>query len=861
MWDNSELSPAKFLLFSTVLAQTLAASAPRGVPRELASERARYISDLRYKLHFTLGEHAGAAEGHEELRFNLAAVSPLLIDFREGTASGLTLNGKPAGIESENGHLHLNAQDLRVGENVIAMDFAAPVAPANRAITRYEDKEDGSTYIYTLFVPMDASMAFPCFDQPDLKAKFTLDVTAPAAWTVISNAKPSPPDAKGAVAVTSFEETKPISTYLFAFAAGPFTRLQSKQGAPDVYVRKSQKARAESEIAPIQSVTASGMKFLAGYFAQAFPFPKYDMLLIPGFPYGGMEHAGATFLNEDSMLFRTAPTDTDRFNRSIILLHELAHQWFGDFTTMRWFDDLWLKEGFAEYMAFRSMDSIAPEEHVWKRFYEQLKPAAYGIDETQGTTPIYQDIRNLLDAKSAYGAIVYDKAPGLLRELSYLIGEEAFRAGLRLYLHQHAYGNAEWSDLVSALEHASGRNLQPWADAWIHKRGMPEITTEWSCNGARLASLRLKQTNVLGEGGAWPVATEVLLGYPEKEPVRLRMQLSGESGEVPDAAGQSCPAYVFANNGDHAYGLFLLDAKSRAYVVREAGRVEDLFLRTLLWGALWDSVRFVEMKPDEFVSAALEHLPKESDPALTRSLGRRTAGALHRYVGGTVRTKVTPQFEAIAFEEMMNGPSTDLRIMWFRTLTSVAATATGMNHLKELLGEKTTIPGVQLRSLDRWTAVAALIQRGDPVANEFYEAEKKRNPTGEGPKYAYVAGAGKPDAATKQWYFRDYLQNASRQEDWIQQSLGLFNAWDQSELTRPYLRPALEALPQIKNQRKIFFLGNWLAEFIGGQESEGADREVHAWLNSAQLDKDLRLKVLQELDELDRTVRIRARYP
>ncbi len=839
----------------------LFASAPPGIPRELALERARYVSDVRYNLQFTLDRHPTNIEGHEELRFKLSHLFPLLIDFRKGTASNLIVNGKAQIIEAQNGHIELNPLDLRTGEDVVSLDFTAPVASANAAITRYDDKDDGNTYIYTLFVPMDASMAFPCFDQPDLKARFTLNLIAPTAWSLISNGPVVGRTFLGAISQAVFAETRPISTYLFAFAAGPFERLHSAPDLPDVYVRKSQIRRAETEIPQIQTVTASGMKFLAEYFAQPFPFPKYDMVLIPGFPYGGMEHAGATFLNEDGMLFRTAPTGTDRFNRSITLLHELSHQWFGDFTTMRWFDDLWLKEGFAQYMAYRTMSALVPGENVWKRFYQQIKPAAYAIDETLGTTPIYQDIPNLLDAKSAYGAIVYNKAPGLLRELAFLIGDEAFRKGLQTYLHEHPYGNAQWSDLVGAFERASGQDLQEWATAWIRRRGMPEITTSWSCAGGHLAALTIAQKNVLGEGGTWPIATEILLGYPNAQPAHLRVQFSSANTSVTAAQGQTCPVYVFANNDDYAYGLFLPDEKSRAYLRQHIGSVSDPFRRTLFWGTLWDSVRFVEMAPRTYLSAALENLPSETDEALMRALGQRSASALHYYVSAPVRGELTPKFESLATDRAFHAPEQGLRIMWFRTLTSLASTPAGLDQLKSLLSGKSSIPGVELRALDRWSLVTTLLAHNDPAAKDFYQTEQKRGPEDERLKYTYIAGAAKPDPETKKWYFDDYLHNASRQEDWIEQSLGAFNFWNQSDLTEPYLRSALEVLPQLKQQRKIFFILRWLSAFIGGQQSAAADAEVHKWLDSAQLDRDLRLKILQELDDLDRTVKIRQAFP
>ena len=275
-------------------------------------------------------------------------------------------------------------------------------------------------------------------------------------------------------------------------------------GLPGLYVRKSKLEKAEAEAAAVQQVTADGIKYLSNYFAQPFPFPKYDMVMIPGFAYGGMEHAGATFLREESILFRTAPTHSDRLNRDILLLHELTHQWFGDLVTMRWFDDLWLKEGFAQYMAYHALNSLKPNENIWKRFYQAIKPAAYAIDSTQGTTPIYQEIPNLKDAKSAYGAIVYSKAPGVIKQLAFVVGEDKFRDGLRLYLKEHAYANAEWNDLVRALERnfkeaARGSGLTHGSSAAACRRWM------WRGRAKRRAS-STRTTTLLRSMTCWTKA-------------------------------------------------------------------------------------------------------------------------------------------------------------------------------------------------------------------------------------------------------------------------------------------------------------------------------------------------------------------
>jgi aminopeptidase N len=854
---------------------------PAGIPHTLAESRAARVSDLHYQLSYNLVPHAPSTEAIETLRFTLTEASqPLLLDFRDGQVSSLTLNGAPIRTAIDHGHLVLPAANLHVGPNVIEAKFTANIGAAGKAITRFDDKDDGSEYLYTLFVPMDASMAFPCFDQPDLKGRFKLKVRAPKDWTVISNTS-----GIGAgfaqFADHTFAETQPIPTYLFAFAAGPFVNVHPTPGLPNVWVRKSKAASAAPEVPAVQATAADGIRFLSGYFAQPFPFPKYEMVLIPGFAYGGMEHAGCTFLREESVLFRTAPTDLNRFQRQVLVLHELTHQWFGDFTTMRWFDDLWLKEGFAQYMAYKALAALHPDLPVWQRFYQSIKPAAYAIDETQGTTPIYQDIPNLDIAKSAYGAIVYSKAPGVLRQLNYVIGDEAFRKGLQLYLAAHKYGNATWADLIGSFQEASGHNLKTWADMWIRHRGMPRVDTSFTCSDGHLAKLTLTQTPIPGGNDLWPIATEILLADASGKSQTLRAELNAQSAEIPlPVPAPGCPAFVFANYDDHAYGLFPLDPQSRAAVTQQltesAPATKDVLARTLLWGSLWDSVRLAELNPADYIHTAFDVLPRERDEALASSLLSRTQTAIHRYVSASAQPELLAHGASLAADRMVNDPDHDLRIVWFRSLDGFATQPAGAAVMKELLSGKRNLPGVELRQQDRWSLVTALIAYGDPEAEASFTAEQKRDPSGDGLKYAWIAQAARPDAATKKKYFADYTRWPSgdaapgfqlpapssdrTSEDWIQSSLGAFNYWNQSALTAPYLKPALEALPQVQRERKIFFLVAWLDAFMDGQQSQAALDAVNQYLQTAHPDPDLRLKILQAEDELERTVRIRAMY-
>ncbi len=863
------------LIFSmNVLAQTELDSPPLGVSRELARLRAAQLADVRYALHFTLVPKSEAVNGTARITFKLKdARQPVVLDFRDLNAEGkfrnVTINAQAVSdSQQKNGHIILGAQHFKTGANEIALEFTTGASTAGRPLIRYQDKDDGSEFVYTLFVPMDASMAFPCFDQPDVKARFTLSLTVPPQWKAVSNT----PMVRQDEQIIHFAETHPISTYLFAFAAGPFETLEARGNqslSMKFYFRPSQRARAAQELPAVAELTRDGIKHFEKFFGHRFPFTKYDQVLLPGFAYGGMEHAGATFLREDAVLFRTTPTQSDKLGRASLVLHELAHQWFGDLVTMKWFDDLWLKEGFANYMATHAIAALRveglDERSAWQRFYLAHKPLAYGIDVTKGTTPIWQDIPNLKDAKSAYGAIVYQKAPSLLHTLSFVVGADKFQAGVQRFVQRHAYANAEWSDLVHAMEEAAGQPLTAWADAWIKQRGMPEITAEWACDAkGRIESLRLKQADTQNAKQLWPIKTQVMLAYVDGFEERLTTEFATATHTITAAKGKPCPAYVFANADDYAYGRFLLDDRSGVSVLKMVSRVRDPLTRAMLWGALWEAVRDASLPPFLFINAALEALPQEQDELLIGSLLNQVAHAYTRYLTPRQRAALSYGPETLCAQQMVEAESLGVRIHYFRALRSMAGSEAAWQTLKDLLAGKLKIAGVEIKPLDRWRIIATLLAQQDPEAESLLAAETARDTTDDGRKQAWIVAAARGDAATKARYFADYTTNKKRAEDWpedwIEGSLSNFNSFGQSELTRPYLAKALAALPQQKRERKIFFVLAWLNSFIGGQHSSQALGEVQRFLRDAKPEPDLQLKVLEVSDELARTVKIRKTF-
>jgi aminopeptidase N len=856
------------LVLSAGLIANAAAAAPGiepGVSRELAQWRSKQYRDVRYSLSVLLAPGAATLQGTARVEVTLPRRVPeLVFDWRPSPGSRLSrirVNGKAAAARRDHEHLIVPAKLLRPGKNRLTFSFESPIAVSGSAVTRYVDREDKAEYVYTLFVPSDASSVFPCFDQPDLKARFKLDLLLPRAWTAVGNARVARMENAGNSARRIyFAETRPISTYLFAFAAGPFAEILAAPRGTRLLVRKSQLARARQEAPEVLRLNREAVRWLASYFDFRFPFPKYDLVLIPELAYGGMEHAGATFLREDAVLFPSAPNETDILGRAQLLFHEASHQWFGDSVTMRWFDDLWLKEGFANFMAAKAAETLLPTQSVWSAFHS-LKTAAYRTDVTQGTTPIYRPLSNLSAAKSAYGNIVYGKAPAVLRQAEFYVGEEAFRGAIRQFVKKHAYASADWSDLVRALERASRRDLKGWADAWVKSRGMPEVRLSWDTDReGRPRNVVLEQRDVLKEGHTWPMKLTVFALPEAGLPRSVDVELRGERTPVEQLDGMPEIDLAFPNFGDYGYGRFLLDQASRDAVLARPEIVQGTLFRALVFGSLWESVRDAELAPLAYLDFVVRVAPIERDPVTLANLLQRAQAAFLYYASDSQRDAAAPRFEQFLAEGMLRADTPSRRITFLRAFMASAWSENGRSQLKALLAASLDIPGVRLSSRDRFRAIARLLALGDPDAKKLLAAQIAADAGADGRRYAFAAAAAERSADAKRVYFERFFNEAGLAESWIDAALGPFNTVEHADLTQPFLDLALAALPELKKKRKIFFVNDWLAAFVGGQVDAQALEQVEAFARQPGLDPDLRLQLLEVMDSLARTVRIRARY-
>jgi len=836
-----------------------------GIGRSLAETRANNVSKVRYQLRFQIAKGMAAVRGQVTARFTLKSAQPIVLDWDGPPLSDVALNGESANARKVANHLVFTGGVA--GENSIHATFTSKVAPTGTPLTVYRDKTDGAEYYYTLVVPADCHRLFPCFDQPDLKAVYSLSVEAPESWKVIANGMggvfhPGKPSAPGNL-VHDFVSTKPLSTYLFAFAAGPFQELEGpslkidgRSGVPlHAYVRKSKLDKFETKL--LFEMHRDAVHWLGDYFAYPYPFQKLDMVLLPGFPYGGMEHAGAIFYRESALVFEQAPTEGELSRRSTLIYHEVSHQWFGNLVTMKWFDDLWLKEGFATFMGYTLFETLEPGKHAWLRFHHRVKPRAYAVDGTSGTTPVYQELANLADAKSAYGAIVYNKAPAIIRELNHRLGPSTFQRGLQLFLKEYQFANATWRDLVKSLETASEESAAPWSNRWILAAGMPRVRARWSKSGDTIASLHVHQESVQGDAGTWPLQLEVMLLDADGSHRKTKIVADDADTRLPEFEGQAAPACVLLNPGDIAYGQFLLDETSQAWLIDHVQDIRDPLVRAVAMSALYETVREAQLNPARYADAALRLLEIETDAGTHAWLLSTLSTSLRRYMPATLSAPRLAQLSGV-LRTQLAGKVDGIKTQTLRALMRMCTDPQAMAICESAAQAKAPAKGMIIGKRDRFLAATALVGAGrgqkvlDQVVAAFGDEDVARE--------AFIAAAANPSAKAE--YFAAYSKLDDPPEQWMSSSLGSFHWPGQHKSTLPFLRSALDRVEWVKKNRKIFFMPAWIDAFVNGHSSQDALDIVREFLAERHddLSIDIRRKILQSLDHLQRSVEIKKRW-
>ncbi len=862
-YDDARIADVRalllFLLFvcSLTPCRSVAAAPPApdpdpGVSRALADARARTLSDLRYDLSFDIpGEKTAPIAGRVRISATLGdALTTLFLDFAADPSqvSSVEVNGQAAPYRLVNEHLAVSpAGGFRQGAHEIAIRFTAGDAPLNRS-------ED---FLYTLFVPARARQAFPCFDQPDLKARVSLTLEIPGTWQAVANGAEIDRRVTGARAVVRFAETKPLPTYLVAYAAGRLSvETATRNGRTlRMFHRETDVKKVARNRETIFDLHGAAIAWLEQYTGIPYPWGKFDFFLAPAFQFGGMEHAGSIFYNAPGLLLDEAATTNQMLGRASLIAHETAHMWFGDLVTMRWFDDVWMKEVFANFMAAKIVNPSFPAINHELRFLFSHYPAAYEVDRSAGTHPIRQALDNLKDAGTLYGAIIYQKAPIAMRHLERLIGEDSLRDGLREYLTRFSFANASWTDLIALLDDRTPDDLTAWSRVWIEDLGRPTIEVRMQRDTAgHLARMVVAQSDPLGKGRLWPQPLVVSLGATgavRSLPVRLREA----EAQVTGVEDMPSPTFVLASGGGLGYGRFELDDDSRAWLLANLPDVPDPLTRGSALVTLWDEVLDGHVTAADFAGLVLRAVPREADELNLQRALAYLESAFWRFSTPAQRQALAPTLDQTLKAGLEHASPGPVKAAWFQTYLRVATTPAAVADLERLWSGTWKLEGLTLAETDLTRLAQELALRGVPNADTILDQQASRidNPDRKA-RFAFVRPALSADPAVREQFFASLSDAAQRRrEPWVLEALGYLHHPLRASHAERFVPPSLEMLETIQRTGDIFFPKRWMDATLSGHQSASVARTVDEFLH-ARPDYPIRLRriILQSADELFR---------
>jgi aminopeptidase N len=826
-----------------------------GVPLSLAEERAARIADLRYDASFRIpSARTEPVEGRVTVTFTLRDTSgPVAFDFAQPPErlTSIGANGEPVEARLANGHVVVPRRALVEGQNVVEMTFVA----GDEALNRHDD------FLYTLFVPARASLTMPAFDQPDLKARWRLTLNLPDGWVALANGRQAGRASSDGRVSLIFDETEPIPTYLVAFVAGRFS-VEAAERAGRVFRmfhRETDRTKVARNRDAIFDLHARALAWLEEYTGIPYPFGKFDFVLVPSFQFGGMEHPGAVYYNASALLLDESATQGQMLNRASLISHETAHMWFGDLVTMRWFNDVWMKEVFANFMAAKIVNPSFPGVNHELRFLLQHYPAAYDVDRTDGTNPIRQDLANLGEAGSLYGAVIYQKAPIVMRQLELLLGADAFRDGLREYLGAHRFGNASWPELIAVLDARSPEDLAGWSRAWVEERGRPAFRTVLDTADGRITRLALRQTDPLGRGRAWPERLQVAIGTPRGTQL-FAVTTSGDEAVIEEAAGLPAPTWVLPVAGGVGYGYFDLDDGTLAFLLGHLHEVSDPLMRGSALVAIWECMLEGRVDPVSVLHMLLAALDRETNELVTERLLDYTRQAYWRFTGADERHAVAGRMDSTLRGGLSRARSTSAKAAWFGALRALATTPTTVAWLERVFRGTERIGGLPLSEDDLSGLALDLAVRDVETADEILRTQLDRitNPDRRA-RFAFIMPAVSGDASARRAFFDSLADvNNRSHEAWVLDAVRYLHHPLRASTSRDLVVPALALMREIQQTGDIFFPKRWADATLTGYQSVQTAAEVRAFIDQLPADYPERLRwvLLSSADPLFRAARL-----
>ncbi|MFI1863758.1 aminopeptidase N [Streptomyces jumonjinensis] len=843
--------------------------------REEAQLRARLLTTHSYEVDLDL---SGAQEGGiyrsvTTVRFDSAeAHAETFIDLVAPAVHEVVLNGKSLDVAAVFRDSRIALPHLHEGPNELTVVADCAYTNTGEGLHRFVDPVDEQAYLYTQFEVPDARRVFANFEQPDLKATFQFTVKAPEGWSVISNSPTPEPEDN----VWRFEPTPRISTYITALIAGPYHSVHSSyekdgQSVPlGIYCRPSLAEYLDADA--IFEVTRQGFDWFQEKFDYDYPFAKYDQLFVPEFNAGAMENAGAVTIR-DQYVFRSKVTDAAYEVRAETILHELAHMWFGDLVTMEWWNDLWLNESFATYTSI-ACQAAAPGSrwpHSWTTFANSMKTWAYRQDQLPSTHPIMAEIRDIDDVLVNFDGITYAKGASVLKQLVAYVGEDEFFRGVQSYFKAHAFGNTVLTDLLSALEKTSGRDLTTWSQKWLQTAGInvlrPEITV--SAEGF-VTSFAVRQEAPALPAGAKGVSTlrphRIAIGCYNLDANgklvrtdRIELDVDGELTEVPFPANTPRPAVILLNDDDLSYAKVRLDEQSLAFVTGHLGDFAESLPRALCWASAWDMTRDGELATRDYLALVLSGIGKESDIGVVQSLHRQVKTAIDLYAAPEWREAALTRWTDATLAHLRSAePGSDHQLAWARAFAATARTPQQLDLLQALLDGGESIEGLAVDTELRWAFVERLAATG-VLDEDGIAAEYERDRTAAGEQHAATARAARPSAEAKAEAWAAVVEGDSLPNAKQEAVISGFVQSDQRELLAPFTEKYFAAVKGVWESRSPEMAQQIVVGLYPSLQVSRETLEVtDAWLESAEPTAALRRLVSESRSGVERALKARA---
>ncbi|KRA38089.1 MULTISPECIES: aminopeptidase N [unclassified Nocardioides] len=723
-------------------------------------------------------------------------------DLVDATIHEITLNGAPLDPATAYADSRITLPDLQA-ENVLVVRADCTYSHTGEGLHHFVDPADGNIYLYSQFEVPDARRVYTTFEQPDLKAPFTFNVTAPAHWKVVSNAATPEPVPAGSAngveaAVWNFPATKPMSTYITAVVAGDYYEVQDvyegKHGTIPLghYSRQSLKEFLERDREEIVTLTKQGFEFFEDAFGYPYPFGKYDQLYVPEYNMGAMENAGCVTLRDEYLPRSRQPRSFYEFRASVIL-HEMAHMWFGDLVTMKWWDDLWLNESFAEWACYHAEALATSYDDAWTGFTNARKQTGYRADSLPSTHPIAADNVDLHAVEVNFDMITYAKGAAVLKQLVAWVGLDPFLAGLRQYFHDHEYGNTEFSDLLTALEKASGRELSSWAQEWLQTAGTNTLSPELELAAdGTYAAFAVRQTAPADH----PTLRRHRLGigfYNTNDDGRLvrtdyvEVDVEDERTELAELVGKAQPELLLLNDQDLAFAKIRLDERSRATAIARLSDLDDSLARALIWSAAWDMTRDAELSASDFVTLVLGNIGQETDAWGVSRIPVYAAQAVNLYSNPAGRAALSARWQEglrALLEQAEAG--TDHQLTFARAWAGAATSDAAIAELEAVLDGSLVLEGLAVDQDLRWALLTALARVGR-ADDARIDEELANDNTISGQEKSAAARAAIPTAAAKERAWTQALLDPSVPNETQRSVVLAFMQPGQDEVLAPYV--------------------------------------------------------------------------